>query len=123
MKQVCLNNYLFFLKRAANSLISIYFVKFNYLNNILKFCKVPGEPTDFKLVKVTADTIELEWKPPRQDEQSAGSNVKGYEIQYFKVIDAADSSTMQTSESQIMKRKISYKRLKTTISTLEPNSL
>ena len=84
---------------------------------------MPGEPTDFKLVKVTADTIELEWKPPRQDEQSTGSNVKGYEIQYFKVIDAADSSTMQTSESQIMKRKISYKRLKTTISNLEPNSL
>jgi hypothetical protein len=83
---------------------------------------VPGEPQDFKLVKVTSDSIELEWKPPRQDDLSSTANIKGYEIQYFKVIDASDPS-MQTSETQIFKRKISHKRLKTTITNLEPNSL
>lgn len=47
---------------------------------------VPGEPQDFRAVRVTSNSIDLEWKAPKRDEQSASSNnIKGYEIHYFKV--------------------------------------
>lgn len=47
---------------------------------------VPGEPQDFRVIRVTSNSIDLEWKAPKRDEQSASSNnIKGYEIHYFKV--------------------------------------
>lgn len=47
---------------------------------------VPGEPQDFRAVRVTSNSIDLEWKAPKRDDQSASSNsIKGYEIHYFKV--------------------------------------
>lgn len=84
---------------------------------------MPGEPQDFKLVKVTSDSIELEWKPPRQDDSGASSNVKGYEIHFFKVIDAASNPSVQTHETQIYKIKLPYRKLKHKLSKLESNSL
>ena len=88
---------------------------------------VPGEPQDFKVVKVTSNSIELEWKAPRRDDQStAATNIKGYEIHYFKVVSApASAATAQaTSETQIFKRKTNdLKRLKYALTNLEPNSL
>lgn len=48
---------------------------------------VPGEPQEFRAVRVTSNSIDLEWKAPKRDEQSASSNnIKGYEIHYFKVL-------------------------------------
>ncbi len=84
---------------------------------------MPGEPQDFKLVKVTSDSIELEWKPPRSDDAGATSNVKGYEIHYFKVIDASSDPAVQTHETQIFKIKLPYRKLKHKLNKLEPNSL
>ena len=84
---------------------------------------MPGEPQDFKLVKVTTDSIEIEWKPPRQDDVSSSSNVKGYEIHYFKVIEASSDPSIQSQETQIFKKKLPYKKLKHKLTKLEPNSL
>lgn len=94
---------------------------------------VPGEPQDFKVVKVTATTIELEWKAPRREEQSTGNNIKGYEIHYYKVDQSGNeingnnnnNNQFKTSqETQILKRKTNdVKKLKYTLTDLEPNSL
>jgi hypothetical protein len=107
---------------------------------------VPGEPQDFKVVKVTSTTIELEWKPPRRDEQSSSSsgsnNIKGYEIHYFKVNPSStsaasaaapgsansDSSSSNNGkagdDTQIFKRKTNdIKKLKYVLTDLEPNSV
>jgi hypothetical protein len=107
---------------------------------------VPGEPQDFKVVKVTAHSIELEWKPPRRDEHSSSSsssnNIKGYEIHYFKVspssssaaaaaasaaqpaFESAVSNGKASEDTQIFKRKTNdIKKLKYTLTDLEPNSV
>lgn len=66
-----------FLRRLYNVLIILL-----YLGDL-----VPGEPQDLKVVRVTSNSIDLEWKAPKRDEQSASSNsIKGYEIHYFKVL-------------------------------------
>ena len=97
------------------------------------FILVPGEPQDFKVIKVTSNSIELEWKAPKREDQStATTNIKGYEIHYFKVILASSSSntkanigaTSLTSETQVFKRKTNdLKRLKYVLTNLESNSL
>jgi hypothetical protein len=33
---------------------------------ILKIKIVPGEPQEFKVNKVTSNSIELEWRPPKE---------------------------------------------------------
>lgn len=81
---------------------------------------VPGEPQDFKATKITSNSIELEWKAPRKDDQSSSStNIKGYEIQYFKSTGASNSDSV----AQIFKRKTNDKKLKYTLVDLEPNTL
>ena len=104
------------------------FIIINYL-----LILVPGEPQDFKVVKVTSNSIELEWKAPRRDEQSTSvTNIKGYEIHYFKVVQPAGIKTplssavaaAVTSETQIFKRKTNdIKKLKYVLTNLESNSL
>lgn len=73
---------------------------------------------DFKATKIASNTIELEWKPPRKDDQSSSSNIKGYEIHYFKAVSASDAQ-----QAQILKRKTNDKKLKYTLVDLEPNTL
>jgi hypothetical protein len=95
---------------------------------------VPGEPRDFKVIKVTSNSIKLEWKAPRSEEQSTViSNIKGYEIHYFKVVpltsasnnakQESSSSSSLTSETQIFKLKTNeIKKLEYVLTNLEPNS-
>lgn len=93
---------------------------------LLIFNLVPGEPQDFKVVKVTSRTIELEWKAPRREEQSSSNNIKGYEIHYYKVNPTANGPSSLFSDpqdTQIFKRKTNnVKKLKYTLTDLEPNS-
>lgn len=103
---------------------------------------VPGEPQEFKVVRVTSTSIELEWKPPRRDDHSHSHNIKGYEIHYFKVNGPAQSSSSSLSggtqshassasasaeskdDTQVFKRKANdIKKLKYTLTDLEPNSV
>lgn len=91
---------------------------------------VPGEPQDLKVAKVTSNSIELEWKAPKRDEQTRTTNIKGYEIHYFKVMpntDGAvrsDTAAAATTETQIFKRKTNdIKKLKYVLTNLDPNSL
>lgn len=64
----------------------------------------------------------MEWKPPRKDDPSSASNIKGYEIHYFKVIPSTPESSKNV-ETQILKRKTNDKKLKYTLIDLEPNTL
>ena len=100
------------------------FIVYTFLNFLI-FLLVPGEPQDFKVVKTTSHTIELEWKPPRRDEQSSSSGIKGYEIHYFKVNPSASSPSASDfkSETQVFKKKTNVNKLKYTLTDLEPNSL
>lgn len=121
-----------------NRTVHISKIQINYvfLLNVflLLIIQVPGEPQDFKIIKVTSNTIELEWKAPRREEQSTSSNIKGYEIHYFKVNPSSPSSSSSSSssndpkqnqaETQIFKRKTNdVKKLKYTLTDLDPNSL
>ncbi|RNA36579.1 tyrosine- phosphatase Lar isoform X1 [Brachionus plicatilis] len=94
--------------------------------SLVTFNLVPGEPQDFKVVKVTSRTIELEWKAPRREEQSSGNNIKGYEIHYYKVNAAGtgpDALFTDPKDTQVFKRKTNnVKKLKYTLTDLEPNS-
>jgi hypothetical protein len=110
----------------------VYLTLFIIINYLLIL--VPGEPQDFKVVKVTSNSIELEWKAPRRDEQSTSvTNIKGYEIHYFKVVQptgnnktplSSAAAAAVTSETQIFKRKTNdIKKLKYVLTNLESNSL
>ena len=117
-------------KHAQNA----YLFAFLLINSLILL--VPGEPQDFKVVKVTSNSIELEWKAPRREEQTqtgaAGHHIKGYEIHYFKVVPAKSGLPSQqqqqqqasSSETQIFKRKTNdIKKLKYILTGLESNSL
>lgn len=108
-------------QRQYLSLILIYFLIY------IQFNLVPGEPQDFKVVKVTSNSIELEWKAPKRDEHSSSNNIKGYEIHYFKVNPSSpgpSSGLNDIKETQIFKRKTNdIKKLKYTLTDLEANSL
>ena len=86
---------------------------------------VPGEPQEFKVNKVTSNSIELEWRPPKREDPSTSHNIKGYEIHYFKVNPSQSSSSNELKpDSQIFKRKTNdVKKLRYTLNELEPNSL
>jgi hypothetical protein len=90
---------------------------------------VPGEPQDLRVIRVTSNSIELEWKPPRREHADVVSSIKGYEIQYYKVSNNAAiiGSTQQDDEQmepKILKKKTNdIKRLKYTLTDLDPNSL
>lgn len=110
-----------------------------FIITVLLINIVPGEPQDFKVVKVTSNTIDLEWKAPRREEQSTSNNIKGYEIHYFKVNPSASSSgsasaspnndaflgkDIKSSDTQIFKQRTNdNKKLKYTLTNLDPNSL
>ena len=88
---------------------------------------VPGEPQDFKVVKVTATTIELEWKPPRRDEQASSSssthNIKGYEIHYFKVNPSNNNNNNKNPYSSSSPPHIQKQQQQQLESNLNTNSL
>lgn len=91
----------------------------------LFFIQVPGQPQDLRASKVTANSIELEWQPPRGDDNFS-RNVKGYEIQYFRVNDSPDTkfSTDASSDTQIHITKTQdIKNNRYTLTNLEPNSV
>ena len=81
--------------------------------------KVPGEPQDLKALRVTYDSIELEWRPPSRDDPATSSNIKGYEIHYYKMATGGGGDQQQ----QVHKKKIpDAKRLKFTLSELESST-
>jgi len=84
---------------------------------------VPGAPQDFKLVKVTSDSVEVEWKPPRSDDTDSSSNVKGYEIHYWRVFEASSKPLFNAPDAPLHKIKLPFRKLKHRIGKLEANAL
>jgi hypothetical protein len=101
------------------------------LSLILQFLigLVPGEPQDFKVHKVSSNSIEVEWRPPKRDDYSTSPNIKGYEIHYFKVNPQSGGSQsspndFKASDSQVFKRKTNdLKKLKYLLTDLEPSTM
>jgi hypothetical protein len=131
-------------KRSCCCCCCCFLLKFNQSNSLflivcLLILIVPGEPRDFKPTKVTSNTIELEWKPPKRDDydqkQSNTNNIKGYEIHYYKVDPSSAVNTMHSGSSaqdqfkpvddaDVIKRKTNdIKKLKYVLTDLEPNSM
>lgn len=104
-------------------------IVFMLILNHLFFIQVPGQPQDLRASKVTANSIELEWQAPRGDDNYS-RNVKGYEIQYFRVnespVGSSDTkfSAGTSPDTQIhIKKTHDIKNNRYTLTDLDPNSV